>query len=516
MKPIYLRRALLAPAMMACLAFSHTALAAKDVTVAVPYGFDSLDPYNTNSTQSQAVGKGWYEGLFMFDMDFKIHPLLATGFEVSEDGLTYTFKLRQGVKFHDGTDFNAEAVKVNFERVLNRDNALGRYNQFKGIAKIDVIDPATVKITLKEPFSAFINNLTHPSAMMISPTALKKYGKDINLHPTGTGQYMFAEWNPGQNVKMKKFDGYWDKEHLAKVDSINFRVVTDNNTRAAVMQTGEAQFTYPIPYEQAAILKKNDKLDLLAEPSIIARYIAMNNLVKPFDNPKVREAMNYAINKEALNKVVFNGYARVAEGVVPGKVEFSQKMKPWPYDPKKARELLAEAGYPQGFETTLWSAYNDGTSVKAIQFIQQQLRQVGVKVSVEALEAGQRVQRVETVQKPEDAKVRMYYIGWSASTGEANWALSPLLAGDSWPPTFGNFSYYKNAQVDKDLADALKTTDKAEKTKFYKDAQEQIYKDAPWIFLNTADTVAARSKKLDGFHVMPDASYYFRDVSLKD
>src|SRR5690606_15891753 len=182
MKSIYLRRALLAPAMMACLAFSHAALAAKDVTVAVPYGFDSLDPYNTNSTQSQAVGKGWYEGLFMFDMDFKIHPLLATGYEVSEDGLTYTFKLREGVKFHDGTDFNADAVKVNFERVLDRSNALGRYNQFKNIDKVEVIDPSTVKVTLKAPFSAFINNLAHPSAMIISPAALKKYGKNINLH----------------------------------------------------------------------------------------------------------------------------------------------------------------------------------------------------------------------------------------------------------------------------------------------------------------------------------------------
>ena len=513
MSSFRLRSTMLVPALILGMAFSQAALAAKDVTVAVPYGFDSLDPYNTNSTQSQAVGKGWYEGLFGFDMEFKIHPILATGYEVSEDGLTYTFKLREGVKFHDGTDFNAEAVKVNFERVLDRKNGLARYNQFKGIDKIEVVDPTTVKITLKEPFSAFINNLAHPSAMIISPAALEKYGKDINLHPTGTGQYVFEEWNPGQNVKMKKFDGYWDKDHIAKVDSINFRVVTDNNTRAAVMQTGEAQFTYPIPYEQAPVLKKNDKLDLIAKPSIIARNIAMNNLVKPFDNPKVRQALNYAINKEALNKVVFNGYARTADSVVPDKVEFSHKMKAWPYDPKKARELLAEAGYPQGFESTLWSAYNDGTSVKAIQFIQQQLRQVGVKVSVEALEPGQRVQRVETVKEP---KERMYYIGWSASTGEANWALSPLLAGDAWPPTFGNFAYYKNEQVDKDLADALKTTDKAKKTELYKDAQEQIFKDAPWIFLNTADTVAARSKKLEGFEVMPDASYYFKDLDLKD
>ena len=516
MNPNPFRKSLLASLMLAGLAFSQSALAAKDVTVAMPYTIDSLDPYNTNSTLSQAVGKGWYEGLFEFDKSLKIHPVLATGYEVSDDGLVYTFKLRDGVKFQDGTAFNADAVKVNFERVLDKSNALGRYNQFKDIDKIDVVDPLTVKITLKAPFSAFINNLAHPSAMMISPEALKKYGKEINLHPVGTGPFVFDHWNPGQNVTMKKFDGYWNKDQLAKVDSITFRVVTDNNTRAAVMQTGEAQFTFPVPYEQAAVLKKNDKLDLLVEPSIIARYISMNALVKPFDNPKVRQALNYAINKEALNKVAFNGYARVAEGVVPDKVEFAHKMKPWPYDPKKARELLAEAGYPQGFESTLWSAYNDGTSVKAIQFIQQQLRQVGVKVTVEALESGQRVARVNQVQDPKDAKVRMYYAGWSASTGEANWALSPLLAGDAWPPVFNNAGYYKNEQVDKDLADALKTTDKAKKTELYKDAQETIYKDAPWIFLNTADTVAARSKKLEGFDVMPDGSYYFRGVNLKD
>ncbi|ETD72187.1 glutathione ABC transporter substrate-binding protein GsiB [Pelistega indica] len=510
------KKSLLASALMAGMAFASNAYAAKDAVVAIPYSIDSLDPYNTNSTLSQAIGKGWYEGLFEFNKDLEIKPLLATGYEVSPDGLVYTFKLREGVKFQDGTDFNAEAVKFNFDRVLDKNNALARFNQFKAIKTIEVVDPLTLKITLNEPFSAFINNLAHPSAMIISPEALKKYGKDINLHPVGTGRYQFAEWNPGQTVTMKKFDGYWNKDEPAKLDSLTFRVVSDNNTRAAVMQTGEAQFTYPVPFEQVDVLKKDDKIELVVEPSIILRYISMNTLVKPFDNPKVRQAINYAINKEALNKVAFNGYADAAAGVVPEKVEYSYKIEPWKYDVAKAKELLKEAGYPNGFESTLWSAYNDGTSVKAIQFIQQQLRQVGIKVSVEALEAGQRVQRVQSVKDPKDAQVRMYYAGWSASTGEANWALSPLLAGDAWPPTFNNTAYYKNDKVDQDLAAALKTTDKAEKAKLYADAQQQIWADAPWAFLNVSKTVAARNKKLEGFYVMPDGSYYFKNVELKD
>lgn len=510
------QKTLLGSAILASMAFSSMAFAAKDVTVAVPYSFDSLDPYNTNSTISQAVGKGWYEGLFEFNKKLEIKPLLATSYQVSEDGLVYTFTLRQGVTFQDGTDFNADAVKYNFDRVLDRHNGLARFNQFKEIDHIDVVDAHTVKITLKTPFSAFINNLAHPSAMIISPTALKKYGKDINLHPVGTGPFIFDAWHPGQTVSMKKYNDYWNKEDLAKVDSITFRVVTDNNTRAAVMQTGEAQFIYPVPFEQVSVLQKNSHIDIIAEPSIIARYISMNNLVKPFDNPKVRQAINYAINKEALNKVAFNGYADVADSVVPEMVAYSHKMKPWPYDPKKAKALLKEAGYPNGFSSTLWSAYNDGTSVKAIQFIQQQLRQVGIKVQVEALESGQRVQRVSAVKDPKEANVRMYYAGWSASTGEANWALSPLLAGDAWPPMFNNTAYYKNDIVDQKLSAALKTTNEAEKTKLYADAQKQIWEDAPWVFLNVSKTVAARNKKLSGFNVMPDGSYYFKHVQLQD
>lgn len=222
---------------------SAPAWAAKDVVVAVNSNFTTLDPYDANDTLSQAVAKSFYQGLFGFDKDMKRQNVLAESYAASDDGLTYTFKLRQGVKFQGGTDFNAEAVKVNLDRASNPDNHLKRYNLFKMIAKTEVISPYEVKVTLKTPFSAFINNLAHPAAAMISPAALKQYGKEIGFHPVGTGPYRFDTWNQTDFVKVTRFDGYW-QQGANKLDSITWRPVVDNNTRAAMLAT----IAYPIPY----------------------------------------------------------------------------------------------------------------------------------------------------------------------------------------------------------------------------------------------------------------------------
>ena len=492
-----------------------SAHAAKDVVVAVQSNFTTTDPYDANDTLSQAVAKSFYQGLYGFDKNLKMIPVLADSHTVSKDGLVYTFKLKSGIKFHDGTPFNAEAVKANFDRVTNPENKLKRYTLYKNIAKTEAIDAATVRVTLKEPFSPFINTLAHPSGVMISPAALAKYGsKGIAQNPVGTGPFKFVEWKATDYLKVAKWEGYW-KPGYPKIDSITWRPVVDNNTRAAMMQTNEAHFAFPMPPEALDSLSKKASLEVTKAPSIIHRYLSMNTQQKPFDNPKVREAINFAINKEALVKVAFSGYAIPAEGVLPQGVEYATKLGPWPYNPAKAKELLKEAGYPNGFESTLWSAYNYTTAQKVIQFVQQQLAQVGIKVQVRALEAGQRVELVESAQDAATAPVRMYYVGWSSSTGEADWAMRPLLASESLPPKMFNTAYYKNPEVDADIAKALVTTSSTEKAKLYADAQQRIWKDAPWAFLVTEQLLSVRARNLTGFHVIPDGSFNFDEAELK-
>jgi glutathione transport system substrate-binding protein len=506
------RKLLLAAGILSSLT-AIPAWAAKDAVIAVGSNFTTLDPYDANDTLSQAVAKSFYQGLFGFDKEMKRINVLAESFDASKDGLTYTIKLRSGIKFQDGTDFNAEAVKVNLDRASNPDNHLKRYNLLKSVATTEVIDPTTVKITLKQPFSAFINTLASPAAAMISPTALKKYGKEIGFHPVGTGPYELETWNQTDFVKVKKFAGYWQAGY-PKLDSITWRPVVDNNTRAAMLQTGEANLAFPVPYEQAKLLEKNSKLDLVATPSIMQRYISFNVTQKPFDNPKVREAINYAINRQALVKVAFAGYATPATGIVPPSIQYAQSYPPLAYNPAKARELLKEAGYPNGFSTTLWSSHNHSTAQKVLQFTQQQLAQVGIKVTVTAMDAGQRAAQVEDKGQKESG-VKMFYTGWSASTGEANWALTPLFATQSWPPTIFNTAFYSNPQVDKDLADALNTTDAQKKASLYKDAQDRIWNDRPWAPLVVEKLVSANTKNLTGFYVMPDTSFSFEEADLK-
>ena len=500
---------------LAAIAASGSVLAAGNAVLAIHQAPETLDPYNTNPTLTTAVTKSFYEGLFGFDKDMKVQNVLAESYTVSKDGLVYTFTLRKGVKFHDGTDFNAEAAKATLDRVMDPANRLLRANQFNRVAKVEAVNPQTLRITLKEPFGPFINALAHASAAMISPTALKKWGnKDIAFHPVGTGPFEFVEWKQTDAIVGKKFAGYW-KQGYPKIDQVSWKPVPENSTRAAMLQTGEADFVFTLPYEQVATLEKSDKVEVVSAPSIIQRFLTFNMLQKPFDNPKVREAIGYAINKEALAKVAFNGYAFAAQGFVPQGVEYAVKMQPIPYNVQKAKELLKEAGYPNGFESTLWSGYNNTTSQKTIQFLQQQLAQVGIKVSLEALEPGKRAELVDSWPDPKTAKVRLYYIGWSSSTGEADWAMRPLFATESWAPKLANYAFYSNPIVDESIAKALVSTDSAERATLYKNAQEQLAKDLPRIPLVTEKVLYAHSKRLSGVYVMPDGNINSSEIALK-
>ena len=458
--------------------------------------------------------KSFYEGLFSFDKDMKLVNVLAESYEASPDGLVYTVKLRKGVKFQNGEDFTAEAVKINYERVMDKKNSLKRYVLFSNIDRIDVVDAHTVKFTLKKPFSAFINQLAHPSGGMICPKELEKWGAQIAFHPCGTGPFVMKDYNPAEVLKVEKNPNYW-RAGYPKVDSITFKPVVENSTRVAMLLTGEAQYAFPLPAEQVKQIEKRNNVRVDVTPSIITRYVEMNMTKKPFQDIRVRQALNYAINKKALVKVAFNGYADPATGVAPMNVDYAVKLGPWPYDPKKARELLKEAGFPQGFKTTIWSAYNDGKTVKTLQFLQQQLAQVGIHAETKALEAGQRTV-IYGAKTPAESQHQLYLIGWTNSAAEPDWGLRPLLDSRSCPPVLNNDSYYKNPKVDALFDEAIKETNTEKRVELYHEIQNLVNADKPWAPLVFEMVTAGTAKELKNFTVLPDGGFDFYSAEWKE
>ena len=503
----------LAFALVGAAALSAQAVVAKDLTVAVYSAFTTLDPYDASDTLSQNVAKSFYEGLFGFDKDMKLVNVLAESYDVSKDGLEYTIKLKQGIKFSDGEPFNAAAVKANFDRVTNPENHLTRYQLYRNIESVEVVDDATVKFHLKEAFSAFINQLAHPSGVMICPKTLALSKKEVAFNPCGTGPYVLEKYNPAEYLVVKKNPSYWQKG-LPKLDSISFRPVLEDATRVAMLRTGEAQFVDVVPPEHVERLKETPNIVVDAAPSIVQRQIYLNNTKKPFNDLRVRQALNYGLDKHAMVQVLYKGFSAPATGVAPEGIDYAKQFGEWPYDPKKAKELLTAAGYPNGFTATLWAASNSSANQKMLQFLQQQYARIGVKLQVRALEAGQRVTLVQSVG-PEKSTSQMFCWGWSASTGELDWVLRPLLATSSFPPANSNYAYYSNPKLDSLLTAALKTTDRAEKTKIYDEAQELIWKDAPWVFLVVDQGISARSANLTGFYSLKDGGFNFLEADLK-
>ena len=477
-----------------------------DIVLATAVDFITMDPADTNDTLSYSVQKTMMEGLFGFDQNMKVIPLLAESYTANDEATEFTIKLREGVKFSDGVDWNADAAIVNLNRLSDQTQGLKRNSLFKLIAKNEKIDNYTVKITLSEAFGAMINTLAHPSALMISPKALEEFGKEVSQHPVGTGQYTFKEWKPGENLTITANPNYWGE--APEFTSITFKPVTENGTRIAMIQSGDADFIFPVPTEQIEALKTNSDITVETIPSIVVRYITLNTQKAPFNNVKVRQALNYAIDKEAYSKVVYNGFTAPMDSLLAPNVQYYSQQTPYEYNVEKAKALLKEAGYENGFEVKLWSG-NTTTNIKATQFIKQQLSLVGITVNVENMEVGTLDQKLTGVAKDtpgKDVGVEMYTIGWSPSTGDADWGLRPVADSESTPPVSYNTAYYSNPEFDKEIQAGLATADPEKRKEAYANAQKIVWEDAPMIFLTVDQTSFASRNNVSGIITLPDGS----------
>lgn len=489
---------------------SHAA-GSSDLTVGVPTNLTGLDPADVNDTLSQSACRLMMQGLYGFDKDMNLIPVLAESYTASEDAKEFTFKLRTGISFHDGAPFDAAAVKANFDRVTDPANHLKRTSLYEMIDHTDVVDPTTVRFVLKNPFGAFVPTIAHPAGMQISPKAIQQYGKEISRNPVGTGPFKFVSWS-ADTLKVTKNDKYW-KPNLPQLASVTFRSVPENGARLAMLQAGEAQFIYPMPPEMIKAVEHNANITVNNAPSIYERYVAMNVMKHPYNDLRVRQALNYAVDKAAFAKVVWNGYEDPADSPIPPHLAFHVAQQPWPYDPTKAKQLLKEAGVGDGFDTEIW-ANTVTISLRAMQFLQQQLGAVGVRVKVTPLEAGLLGSKIFSVQRPADSDLELYQGAWSSSTGDADWGLRPLFGSQAFPPKLFNVGYYSNKDLDDKLAAALATADSSKRAALYADAQKLVWNDAPWIFLGVDRNLSAQSKKLNGLYMIPDGGLLIEEAAL--
>lgn len=497
-----------------------------DITAAMLVDFTTMDPMDTSDTLSGGIQRLMMDGLFGFDDNMKIIPMLATDYEANDDATEFTIHLREGIQFSDGTPWNAEAAKANFDRWGDKNLGLKRTTLLCNVLKeTEIVDDYTVKVTLESPFGAFIPTLAHPACVVMSPAVIAKGNEECAKNPVGTGQYTFVEWVAGEHATIALNKDWWGYDAdicggTALVDpdagfkTITFKPVSENATRVAMLQSGDAQFIWPVPTESMDALRGDSNVTVGQEEGIVVRYLMMNNQKAPFNDVRVRQAINYAINKDAYCAVVKNGVATPATSIIGPAVQYYKGNDVYEYDIEKAKSLLAEAGYPDGFKTTLMCA-STTTNLKQCEFIQQQLAQVGIDVEINALESAVVNQKIEDVDVPgSEAEVDMYVIGWSPSTGDADWGIRPMMAIESEPPMSYNICYYENEEVDQLLKDALATADDTKRAEAYAKVQDIIWEESPLVCLaNDANTWATSANMVDA-KLFPDNCLNLRNAKL--
>ena len=479
----------------------------------------NLDPPQVTDLNSNRVGRRIVETLVTFpEESTQVVPGLAESWTISKDGLQYTFKLRRGIAFHDGTPLNAEAVKFSIERQINPNHPaykLGKYpfaNYFFGNVKaVEVLSDERVAFLLNEPRASFLAVLTAGAASIVSPTAVMKWGPDYPNHPVGTGPFRFASWDRGQRVVLEKNPAYW--KYPVKVERVIYRPIVEDQARLTELLTGGLDLIVGVPADNVGQLEKNPKITLLKQVGAHVWYLGMNNQKKPFDDKRVRQALNYAVNKDAIVNDVLKGTGAASKGpVLPGTWGADRELKAYPYDPDRARKLLAEAGYPTGFSTTLWvpeSGSGMQAPVAMSTVMQSNLKAVGVNVSLQTMEWGAYLAKLRTKEQ------ELFALSWMAGTEDPDMVMYPLLHSSQWTPVGPNRALYKNARFDALLQQARLTTDQAKRAQLYKEAQRILIDDAPWVFVDHEIQIAALTKRVQGFKLHPSFDLRVETISLK-
>ncbi|HET7579297.1 MAG TPA: ABC transporter substrate-binding protein [Bacillales bacterium] len=491
-------------------------------------GSDSvyLDPARATDGESFKVTKNIFETLVNFNYKDQSTEVVNTGlakdWKISPDGLKYTFHLRQGIKFQDGTPFNAKAVVFNFNRWKNvkkgdkvqfpyYPSMFGGYGDKSVIKNVKAVDKYTVEFTLKRPLAAFLKDLAMSPFAIASPTAVKKYGADFTKHPVGTGPFKLVQWKPNNTITIEKYDDYWKKGY-PKLNRVVFKVIKSNRARLTALENGEIDLMTGLNPSDIKEVKGKQDLQVFYRPPLNVGYLGLTVTRKPFDSVKVRKAMNYAINKKAIVKAFYADQAKVAAGPLPATIPgHNPNLKPYPYNPKKAKKLLAEAGYPDGFKMELWAMpvprpYMPNGK-KIAEAMQADLAKVGIDAKIVQYDWS------TYLEKASKGEADAFLLGWTGDNGTADNFLYTLLSTAAIGGN--NYTQYSNKKLDQLLIKAQKETDKDKRIKLYKKAVKVIHDTAPWVPIVHSTPALAGDANLKNFKPNPTGSDRLSYVSFK-
>jgi peptide/nickel transport system substrate-binding protein len=468
----------------------------------------SLDPHAVTAVNDFRILVNVYDGLVRYkDGTLEVEPSLAERWDISEDGKTYTFHLRDGVSFHDGTPFDAEAVKFNFDRMLNEDHPFHDTGPFplafffSSVEAVTVLDNLTVEFTLSEPYAPFLSNLAYPTGLMVSPAAVEEFGKDFGRNPSGTGAFRFEEWEANSRVIVTRNADWWDG--APPLEAVIYRPVTDTNTRIAEMLSGGLDVMVEVPPDSLAQFRDDANYQVFEQAGPHLWFLILNAKEGPFASKAIRQAANYAIDKAALVENILQGTAEVAAGPTPPAFAWAhdESLAPYPYDPDKAKALLEEAGY-DGSELTFYVTEGGSGMLDPIAMgtaIQADLQAVGMPVKIETYEWNTFLGKVNPGL---EGAADMAEMAWMTNDPDT----LPYLAlrTEAFPDQGGfNSGYYSNPEVDALLEKARTSTDQDERADLYRQMQAIVHDDAPWVFVANWKQNAVTSAAVENFALQP-------------
>ena len=490
-----------------------------EVIIAVPAELSSLSAHGSNDVPSGNVRTNIYETLVNLDEEGKPQPGLATEWEQIDD-TTWHFKIREGVTFHDGTELDANVVKTNFDRLLDPEIASQGGSVVAAIESVEVVDAYTFGVNLEYAFAAIVNHLAHNSTAIMSADIIEAdyEGMDngdevdqyIEKNPVGSGPFMLAsndDYLPGDQITLTRNEDYWGE--MPEIKKITFRTIPETDARLAELETGSVHIADAIEPDNVERVSNMEGVSSLAESSTSLNFIAFNTQVEPFDDERVRRAISMAIDKSQIIDGIFVGTSIPANGPIPpGVFGHDPNAEAIGYDLEEAKSLLAEAGYPDGFEVSLKTNSDNSQRMSMATYIESALSELNITVNIEGMEFG------AFIDDTAEGQTEMFILGWSTPTMDADYS-TYMLFHSSNHGLPGNMTFFDDPEVDEILDEARRAADEEERLKLYSEATEMLNQKAPMVFVNHTEYLLGVSDNVEGFGVAANGYYKFNGVSLK-